>query len=39
MESAVKSLGVSYTRCEWPPEHNGIDDYYLAQLAENPKAA
>jgi hypothetical protein len=39
MESAVKSLGVSYSRCEWPAELNGIDDYYLAQLAESTKAA
>ena len=32
MEAAVKATGLPYERCEWEPELNGIDDFYLDRL-------
>ena len=37
MEAVVRSSGLSYERCEWAPELNGIDDYYLDCLRRQGK--
>lgn len=38
MESVVKAAGLSYERCEWEPELNGIDNYYLDCIDNRQKA-
>jgi len=37
MEAVVRSSGLSYYRCEWAPDLNGIDDYYLDSLRRQGK--
>jgi len=39
MEAVVRSSGLPYERCEWTPELNGIDDYYLDCLIRRQKAS
>ena len=39
MEAVVRSVGLPYERCEWTPERNGIDNYYLDCLTRQQKAS
>jgi len=38
MEAAVKETELPYERCEWPPDQNGIDNYYLDCITRQRKA-
>jgi len=39
MEAVVRKTGLPYDRCEWEPELNGIDDYYLNHFIRYQKAS